>query len=257
MPVIDIARALDISEVRTELLDGCEGTLLTDARRSRGAILVNTRHGERRARFSIAHELGHFLLERHLLHADAGFVCRSIDMRERRSAGQHQRQESEANAFAIGLLAPPKMMASALGVSPDLRRAQQLRDHLDVSLEAVVRRMVDLHDEPLAAIWSFRGTVRTLIRQRRFPWIALTKGDPLNAASQASRAVANGSRGFTEFREASPLAWLQDPDIEIFEQTRVGQDGHAVTLLWATVEDRDAEGYPAAKELPQPTFRRP
>ena len=54
-PVIDIARALDIIEVRTNRFDGFEGMLLTDSIRSKGAILANTRHGHRRARFTIAH----------------------------------------------------------------------------------------------------------------------------------------------------------------------------------------------------------
>ena len=68
IPVVEVARALDIEEVRLEHLDGCEGVLLTDRVRSRGRILVNRRGGQRRVRFGIGHELGHFLNERHLLH---------------------------------------------------------------------------------------------------------------------------------------------------------------------------------------------
>ena len=42
IPIEAIARALDITEVRKEEMDGCEGVLLTDRMRSYGKILVNT-----------------------------------------------------------------------------------------------------------------------------------------------------------------------------------------------------------------------
>src|SRR5690606_11912345 len=53
IPVAEIARALDIVEVREGALDGCEGVLITDRQRSRGSILVNNKRGAQAARFSI------------------------------------------------------------------------------------------------------------------------------------------------------------------------------------------------------------
>ena len=84
--------------------------LLTNRARSFGSILVNMSHGPRRARFSIAHELGHFLLERHVLSQDDGFRCTSQDMREARDDTRHHKQEAEANHFAAALLAPAYKM---------------------------------------------------------------------------------------------------------------------------------------------------
>ena len=89
IPIEAIARALDITEVRKEEMDGCEGVLLTDRMRSYGKILVNTRGGAGRARFSVAHELGHFLLESHVLSDASGFVCNGADMREGRERSDH------------------------------------------------------------------------------------------------------------------------------------------------------------------------
>ena len=51
VPVIEIARALDILDVRLDHFDGFEGMLLTDRVRSVGYILANTSKGHRRARF--------------------------------------------------------------------------------------------------------------------------------------------------------------------------------------------------------------
>ena len=241
MRVDEIALALDIQEIRVGPFDGFEGMLLTDARRSTGGILANDRHGRRRARFTIGHELGHFLLERHVLSVERGFRCRAQDMRETREGRRELRQETEANRFAIELLAPRHLVAGALREDPDLRVARDLAHALDLSLEASLRRYVDLHDQPLAALWSNAGIVQTFARSERFPWLAVGKGNPLRPASRARRLSLSDRSGTTNMREAQPLAWLGRADVELFEQTRIGKDGHAVTLLWATVDEDDAE----------------
>lgn len=249
IPVTGIAKALDIAEVRIETLDGVEGMLLTDRPRSFGAILANNRHGRRRARFTVAHELGHFLLERHVLSDEAGFRCTSKDLRETRQGRRHLRQEAEANRFAIELLAPRSMVANHLSTNPNLRDAQRLRDTLDVSLEACVRRITECRDEPLAAVWSHQGRVRYAVRDERFPYIPLNKGDHLPQTTHAFRVISNGKPGFTEFSETHAQAWTNRPDLELFEQTRLGANGHAVTLLWADLPDGCQDH---ADDLPEP-----
>ncbi len=42
-------------------------------------------------------------------------------------------------------------------------------------------------------------------------------------------------------KETDAAAWLSDPDCELFEQTRLGADGRAVTLLWWTPPDDDPD----------------
>lgn len=138
VPVDEIALALDIVEVRRDALDGVEGVLLTDAARSAGAIFVNNTRGQRRARVSNAYELGHFLMEQHVLSNDVGFGCTPADMRERRVAVRHHKQETEANTFAIGLLAPTFKLAPTLADDPDLRSLRDLAASLDISMEALV-----------------------------------------------------------------------------------------------------------------------
>lgn len=258
IPVAKIATALDISEIRTGALDGFEGMLLTDRRRSLGAILANTRRGPRRARFTIAHELGHFLMEHHILTTEDGFRCRTQDMRETRERRRHQKQEAQANRFAIGLLAPLRLVDGFLSDDPNLRDGQRMRDGLDVSLEACVRRMIDRRPEPLAAVWSTNGRVRYWLRNGGFPRVSLGKGDRLPQTTAAFRAVQNGRRGFAELTETHPMAWTHDPELKLFEQTRVGAKNHAVTLLWADSPDRgdpDPDDDPVHRELGMPGFR--
>ena len=253
VPVVDIAKALDISEVRLDHFDGFEGMLLTDAARSTGCILANTIKNKRRARFTVAHELGHFLMERHQLSSATGFTCSAQNMRETRDGRQHLRQETQANQFAIELLAPDYLMEPIYSDDPDLRDAQRLRDHLDVSLEACVRRMVDRRDEPLAAVWSNNGAVRYFAKGTNFPFVALSRGDRIPQTSAAHRAVANGQSLFTQFAEAAPYPWTGRSNLELYEQTRVANKGHAVTLLWAELPEDEEDG--GLDELGMPGFR--
>ncbi len=257
VPVGQIARALDIADIKAQVFDGFEGMLITDTVRSTGSILANTRYGDQRARFTIAHELGHFLMERHKLSGDRGFTCKAQDMRETGADKRQFRQESEANAFAINLLAPFKLFDPLLSQDPDLKDAQRLRDHLNVSLEATIRRMIDRREECLAAVWSRNGQVRYSVKSSRFPWITCKRGERLPQLSLAGKIVANGTKGFSSVTETNPLAWLSRSDVELFEQTRVANNGHAVTLLLADLADADddEDDSGSLKELNMPGFR--
>jgi hypothetical protein len=254
VPVVDISKALDVSEVRLDRFDGFEGMLLTDTVRSAGCILANTSKNKRRARFTVAHELGHFLMERHQLSTESGFTCSARDMRESRDGRRHLRQETQANQFAIELLAPDHLMEPLYSNDPDLRDAQRLRDHLDVSLEACVRRMVDRREEPLAAVWSHNGTVRYFAKSADFPFVALNRGDRIPQTSAAHLAIANGRPGFTQFAEADAHPWTGRSGLELYEQTRVAPSGYAVTLLWAELPEDDNDNG-GLQELGVPVFR--
>lgn len=257
IPVVEVALALDIHDLRLHPFDGFEGMLLTNRSRSIGGILANTSKGRRRTRFTVAHELGHFLMERHVLSDDRGFQCRAQDMRETREGHQHVRQESQANQFAIELLAPAYLTAPVLSSDPDLRDAQRMRDYLDLSLEACVRRMIGYRDEVLAAVWSHNGKVRYSVKGTGFPYVTVGRGDRLPVTSAALRAIQYGQAGFTDFVDTHPLSWTSRTDLDLYEQTRVGNKGHAVTLLWADSPDPDEDDGedPGRPELGMPTFR--
>ena len=129
------------------------------------------------ARFGIAHELGHFLLERHELGIGGTFTCTQGDMRETRTARLNKRQEVEANEFATGLLAPHDLLVPFLKMQPEISAAADLRTKLDISLEAAARCLIERHDEPIAAVWTTTGRIRYSVRGASFPWIERGRGD--------------------------------------------------------------------------------
>ena len=87
-------------------------------------INVNANHGERRQRFTIAHELGHFFHHRHLIGTGIG------DDRAYRSTGAGRyhntrigpREETEANRFAANLLMPTHLIERLKRIRSRLRK---------------------------------------------------------------------------------------------------------------------------------------
>ena len=123
VPVNDIAHALDIQEIRVEHLSNIEGALIAPPERGAGRILVNNSH-PRRQRFTVAHELGHYLSPHHVPTAETGFWCTQSDLSVRPSSdrARHRRQEGEANLFAIELLAPRSRARRFCTGRPDIAR---------------------------------------------------------------------------------------------------------------------------------------
>ncbi|NNE87210.1 MAG: ImmA/IrrE family metallo-endopeptidase [Silicimonas sp.] len=253
--IFAVAKALDIDQIELDIFDGFEGMLLTDRVRSRGAILANTRHGMKRVRFTVAHELGHFLLEKHALTDTEGFRCRSQDMQETLESRQELKQETQANQFAIEFLAPAPKFEFYLSEGPDLKDAETAGDVFGISLEASVRRLVDLRPEALAAVWSHKGRIRYHHRANGFPWINRKSGTVIASTTPAFQAISTGNIGISNLAETHPTSWTDTFGLDLWEQTRVGYDGHAVTLLWAERPESDGAENDEFEELGMPRFR--
>ena len=183
VPVDRIALGLDITEIRVEALISMEGCLVTQPERTDGAILVNANANPRRRRFTIAHELGHFLILTHQQSTDdVGFTCRTEDMIVSSNAGlldAQKKQEAEANLFAINLLAPADRCRRFLKRIPDLEDIVDLANDLDISREAAARRYVELHQTGAAVVFARSGRVLYSARHPDFPFVTLNRGDPL------------------------------------------------------------------------------
>ena len=96
-------------------------------------------------------------------------------------AKRHYRQESEANRFAIELLAPRRIFRPFLRGIPDLTYALRLADQLELSREACARRYAELHSQPMALLFSQNGAVRYVDKSKEFPHRNCRPRDPLPA----------------------------------------------------------------------------
>jgi hypothetical protein len=140
VPVYEIAEALDIVEIREAPMEGLEGAVVTTPDRNVGSIVVNSRSPPLRRRFTLAHELGHFLNPWHRpSNPSGGFSCTRGDLENgwRRgsvSVSRHVTQEIEANRFAIELLAPIRLLRPYLSGILTSQKSRTLRTASDLAV---------------------------------------------------------------------------------------------------------------------------
>lgn len=146
VPVEAIARALGVDVRYAPTTDEVSGALV---RSGGGAIIaVNSAQHENRQRFTIAHEIGHFVLHKRRArrHFDEDF---RIDFRNSVSSEATQRDEIAANRFAAALLMPEEFLRrDILKPNFDLDRVdgaiQSLAVRYKVSRRAMELRLVNL-----------------------------------------------------------------------------------------------------------------
>jgi len=112
-PPIDveqIAKNLNINIVYENYDGELSGVLIRNEDKGEYVIGVNDRHSDKRKRFTIAHEIGHFLL--HEGNGNDTYIDTSIkyNFRNADSSQGTNLEEMEANAFAACLLMPDDML---------------------------------------------------------------------------------------------------------------------------------------------------
>ena len=175
VPIEQLCKQLDIMDIQPLDTDAFEGGLITNAERSNGIILFNNSSHPYRRRFTIAHELGHFLVPTHMPDKPGRFLCSRADMALLSAHEQDRRgrMEVEANRFASLLLIPPPMLRTRMkGNSPDLQAMIGLAGDFKVSKEAMARAYAERHHELVAVVVVRDGMVLRAYRDRmRFPFI--------------------------------------------------------------------------------------
>lgn len=259
VPVEELALALDITDIEVLGTDGFEGGLITDECKSEGVILVS-RHARRgRRRFTVGHELGHFLIPTHMPVKDGKFLCSRDDMRRWsvRENDRYARMEVEANRFAGLLLLPPPKLKTYLSKmrDPDLAHVPTLASDFDVSKEVAARAYAQYKGEAIATVIVKDGIVLRKYKHINFPKIGISDGMPVPKDSMYYYA-ANGGEDMTEVVSNNAGLWLETswgkklPDL--YEQVLHQQEGYAIILLWTEkeedYEDDDPEESMTSKE---------
>ncbi|MEZ5691958.1 MAG: ImmA/IrrE family metallo-endopeptidase [Rickettsiales bacterium] len=247
IPVRDIAMALDIIEIKPINVSGFEGGLITFDDKSSGCILVKE-NSQQRQRFTIGHELGHYLNPWHIPNSSGKFMCNSKDMitSNHKPADMQQKMEVEANQFAAELLIPSKFMQKDIRLlkSPEIDHIVSLASKYDVSKESMGRRYIEFQDEPCALVFSKNGKVSYTVQGQYFPKLAVWKDDiiPTNTVTK----LFNGQYGnSSEWQECESDIWLSNNKKyeSVYEQVLVQKDGYRITLLTLGDEvDEDEEG---------------
>lgn len=209
--------------------DSYEGLLRRIKGRMLGTIALSRAiTDERRRRFTLAHELGHYILP---THADADSPCRPKDIE--RWDPSLMRREVEANRFAAAALMPHRTIADLLSSEPSFDVVETISSRRGTSLTASAYRLVQLSGERVAVAWSEREEVKWAKGSEEFFRRVLT--GPLSPESLAAQ-IFRGKAIPDTFDRVPATAWFAEKNMKegatVLEHSkRLGKYG-VITLLW-------------------------
>lgn len=175
-------------EIHKTPLDGATAQLVR--RGQRATIFVHDPLPSRGIRrFSVAHELGHLVMN----HPSPGLDALCAGTPTQPVQGVKRKHESEANAFAAELLMPGELLRERCkAVAFTLRSAEQIAEEFEVSVAASAIRIVELTDQPCAVVMSEKGAVTWSVRSSTFPQ-SIRRRVPVREGSLAWHTFATGA----------------------------------------------------------------
>lgn len=162
-----VAFSLNADVKRTSLSD-CEGNIIgTD---KKALISVNSDADPRRQRFSLGHELGHWVNDRG---KNLTYRCDTNDMRQRTNKKNNFRQHKEvrANQFSAELLMPIHIFSRYQnGLDVNVETVNYLANEFNVSRTSVAIRLIETSSFPcLIVCWDQSGQRQWFARNSIVP----------------------------------------------------------------------------------------
>lgn len=144
-------------------LQGCEAMIIGAG--DQATITVNSTSDITRRRFSIGHELGHWLKDR----GKVGDLCSKSDMDN--PCGASRSRENIANAYASELLIPTYLLKEHLGGSNlELDLISSIKSSFNASFMATLRRVITSnHHMGLFVMYRKDGTRRLFHKNSDLP----------------------------------------------------------------------------------------
>lgn len=235
--IADLCRQLDIVSITETPTSAYEAALVMDEHKASGAILLAEGRSAERRRFSIGHELGHFLIPTHMPRAGEPMTCALADFHhtDAKAHDRHKRIEAEANRFAAALLMPPQRIRRAMtSREPDLAEIVRLAREFAVSKEAMARGYVAASRADIAVLVVQHRRLLRVYRSAEFPWIEVQVGQSVPPDSLAVDGIHLPGT-LTTIEECEPEIWLGSSataSVEVMTEQVLGQaKGYALILL--------------------------
>ncbi len=124
--VSKLAECLELPIVEEDLEDNIAGFLFS--KNNRSYVGINSNHHENRKRFTIAHEIGHYVLLHHKLTDDIHVDTKSSVFRRTGNTTDNEQKEKDANKFSAALLMPHTLLVRYIK-----EQNINLNDDLDIS----------------------------------------------------------------------------------------------------------------------------
>ncbi|HXU94579.1 MAG TPA: ImmA/IrrE family metallo-endopeptidase [Gallionella sp.] len=213
-------------DVLYEVLDGCEATLVGVGSNAIATVRPSSSRG--RERFSVAHEIGHWLM-----HRGKSFRCRADDFVQNYNADI--RFEKEADEFASHLLMPTSIFRPAIRAlnKPGLHHLQEIAKQFEVSLQAVSIRLATLDTLPVIVACYTKAGLRWQIRAPHVPrrwWLRSQLDDDSFAYD-----VLHEGKLCNNLGKQPGETWFENEDAdkyEVLEHSMPSTNGHVLVLLY-------------------------
>ena len=225
-------RDAPIAKVLSEPLEGFEGMLAANPKRSKWVILYNSAiTSAGRKRFTVAHEFGHYLLHRH---QQEEFACGASDIE---TGADRKDIEKEADDFASTLLMPLddfRRQVDGEEVSFDL--LGHCADHYGVSLTAAAIRWLEIAKQRAVLIASVDDHMLwARANEAAFKSGAYfaTRKNTIELP-EAALAHSRNCTGRAQAHRTRAQVWFprEPAEMPIMEMTKVaGNYGYTLTLL--------------------------
>lgn len=213
-------------EVQYETLDGCEATLVGFGSQAIATVSPSPSRG--RERFSVAHEIGHWLL-----HRGRSFRCRADDIVQ--NYGADIRPEKEADDFASHLLMPTSIFLPAIKAAnrPGLNDLQAIAQQFEVSMQAVSIRLATLDTLPIIVACYTKAGLKWSIKASHVPkrwWLRNQLDD-----DSFAHDVLFAGKTCNRLGKQPAETWFENDDAdqyEVLEQSMPSISGQVLVLLY-------------------------
>ncbi len=171
-----------------------------------------------RARYTFAHELGHYFIDEHRNSLKNG---RTPSHPSFNGLVAKNPVEREADFFASCLLMPSKVFRKQCFSRPlDARLIDDLAKYFQTSVSSVIFRYFELNLFPMMIVMSKNGLIEWKMVSEDFKYKYLpAKGAPVPKTSAVGEYFATGKQ-YTDQQPMFPDDWFKDFNIEHNEQIR-------------------------------------
>lgn len=209
-------------------LDGADGRILWG--QSGAVIRVKAGLLPGRKRFTLSHEVGHYVLHKGSAHG-------RFDTGHQMAIWNEANEEAEANVFAAELLMPDYLFTPRLKrQAPSFRNLDGLAADFATTRLAAALQYVHYCHEQVALVFSRDGQVAWSKAAKQFPW-RIRQGE-LSKDSGAGELASGNPHETGRMAPTPAYAWLSafehDREHDIMEESRVVESyGGILSLLWA------------------------
>jgi hypothetical protein len=214
--------------VKYRPLSGCEARLV--AGRDAAIISVNSQNRSLgRKRFSLAHEIAHWLCDRHT----GSFQCAKSDIGPQNAEAKSV--EAHANGYASQLVLPNYLVDPwVAGRVPSMDLANALAKEFSASKSASTIKLIKRSSHVAAVACYYQGKLTWHQRSPQFPSDYWVLGELHHDTEAFALTFGAGNGAITRPRREPANRWLRGPDserIEVTAQSRKLWDETVLSLM--------------------------